>query len=40
MRAVYLKGALIGDLWSDYVLLAVFAAAFNTLAAATYRKRA
>lgn len=40
MRAVYLKGSLIGDLWSDYVLLAVFAAAFNTLAAATYRKRA
>lgn len=39
MRAVYLKGSLIGDLWSDYVLLAVFAAAFNTLAAATYRKR-
>ena len=38
MRAVYLKGSLVGDLWSDYILLAVFAAAFNTLAAATYRK--
>ena len=40
MRAVYLKGSLVGDLWSDYILLAVFAAAFNTLAAATYRKQA
>lgn len=40
MRSVYLKGSLVGDLWSDYILLAVFAALFNTLAAVTYRKQA
>lgn len=40
MRAIYLKGSLIGDLWPDYALLAVFAAVFNTLAAVTYRKQA
>ena len=40
MRAVYLKGATIAELWSDYAALAVFAGVFNAWAALSYRKRA
>ncbi len=40
MRSVYLKGSLIAELWTNYALLGVFAALFNTLAAVTYRKQA
>ncbi len=40
MRAVYLKGTVIGELWHNYAALAGFAAVFNTLAALTYRKQA
>lgn len=40
MRAVYLKGSLIGDLWSDYAILALSAVMFDALAALTYKKQA
>ena len=40
MRAVYLKGTVIGELWPAYAALAAFAAVFNTLAALTYKKQA
>lgn len=40
MRAVYLKGTALGELWLDYVALAVFALLFNTVATLTYRKQA
>ena len=40
MRAVYLKGTTIAELWSDYAALAAFAVLLNILAAVTYRKRA
>lgn len=40
MRSVYLKGATLRDLWYDYAALALFAAAFNTAAALTYKKQA
>ena len=39
MRAVYLKGATLRDLWYDYAALALFAAVFNTAAALTYKKQ-
>ncbi len=40
MRAVYLKGAGVADLWPDYAALALFAAVLSVVAALTYRKRA
>ena len=39
MRAVYLKGAAVSDLWSSYAALAGFAALFNTWAVLSYRKQ-
>ena len=39
MRAIYLKGATISDLWINYVALGGFAILFGVLAAVTYRKR-
>lgn len=39
MRAVYLKGATVADLWPQFTALALFAAGFCGLAALTYRKR-
>ena len=39
MRSVYLKGAGIVDLWSEYAALTIFATALSLLAAATYRKQ-
>lgn len=39
VRAVYLKGAGIPDLWVQYLALAGFAGAFCGVAAVTYRKR-
>ena len=39
MRAVYLKGAGIADLWPQYLALTFFAVLLCTVAAATYRKR-
>lgn len=40
MRAVYLKGAGITDLWQQYLALSCFAILFCTIAAITYKKRA
>lgn len=40
MRAVYLKGATLGELWADYAALAVFAVVFNGWAAWSYKKQA
>lgn len=39
MRAVYLKGATVSDLWVSYVALGAFAVLFCGLAVITYRKR-
>ena len=39
MRAVYLKGSSISELWNNYVALALFAVLFNGWAAISYRKR-
>lgn len=39
MRAVYLKGATLSDLWAQYASLACFAGLFCLIAALTYRKR-
>lgn len=39
MRGIYLKGATIADLGSNYLVLSLFAVLFNTLAAITYRKQ-
>ena len=39
MRAVYLKGSTIADLWPNFVALGVFVIVFNTLAAFTYKKQ-
>lgn len=39
MRAVYLKGATISDLWVNYTALGGFAVLFCSLAAVTYKKR-
>ena len=38
-RSVYLKGTLITELWFDYTMLFVLAAAFYTLATFTYKKQ-
>lgn len=40
MRAVYLKGATVSDLGTQFIVLAAFAAGLLALAAATYKKRA
>lgn len=40
LRSVYLKGATIADLWTNFVALGIFALIFNTLAAVTYKKQA
>lgn len=39
MRALYLKGASIADLWVNYAALALFALVFNGWAALSYRKQ-
>ena len=39
MRAVYLKGATVADLWTDYAALGGFAVLFCTMATLSYRKR-
>lgn len=39
MRALYLKGATIADLWVNYAALALFAVVFNGWAALSYRKQ-
>lgn len=39
MRAIYLKGTPINELWPQFVALSVFAVGFCVLAALTYRKR-
>ena len=40
LRSVYLKGATLAELWSNYLALGIFATLFNTLAAVTYKKQA
>lgn len=39
IRAVYLKGATIAELWADFAALAGFALLFCTVATLTYKKR-
>ncbi len=39
MRALYLKGATLADLWMNYAALALFAVVFNGWAARSYRKQ-
>lgn len=39
MRSVYLKGASIADLWSQYVTLLCFVLLFCTIAAITYKNK-
>ena len=39
LRSVYLKGAALAELWSNYLALGIFAILFNTLAAVTYKKQ-
>lgn len=39
MRSVYLKGASITDLWTQYAALSGFALLFSSIAAMTYKKR-
>ena len=39
MRSVYLKGATVADLWTQYAALSGFAVLLSLVAAATYRKR-
>ncbi|MDE5786691.1 MAG: ABC transporter permease [Duncaniella sp.] len=39
IRALYLKGATVADLWQQYVILATFALILSLLAAITYRKQ-
>ena len=39
MRAVYLKGASIADLWAQYLALFGFACLLSIVAALTYKKR-
>ena len=39
MRAVYLKGASVVELWPQYLALVGFAALFNAVAALTYKKQ-
>lgn len=38
MRMVYLKGSALSDLWQHFAVISIFAAAFNALAIAGYRK--
>jgi ABC-2 type transport system permease protein len=38
MRMVYLKGSTLSDLWQHFAVISIFAAAFNALAIAGYRK--
>ncbi|MCH5221093.1 MAG: ABC transporter permease [Muribaculaceae bacterium] len=40
MRAVYLKGTTMAELWHNFAALCAFAMLFNLLAAATYKKQA
>ena len=40
MRAVYLKGTTMSELWHNFAALGAFAVLFNLLAAATYKKQA
>ena len=40
LRAVYLRGATIAELWTNYLALGIFATIFNVMAALTYRKQA
>ena len=40
MRAVYLKGTTMSELWHNFAALGIFAVLFNLLAAATYKKQA
>ena len=39
MRAVYLKGASIVELWPQYLALVGYAGLFNAVAALTYKKQ-
>lgn len=39
LRSVYLKGATVAELWTNYLALAIFAFIFNILAAVTYKKQ-
>ncbi len=39
LRSVYLKGATIAELWTNFTALGGFALLFNTLAALTYKKQ-
>ncbi|MBD5344775.1 MAG: ABC transporter permease [Bacteroides sp.] len=39
LRAIYLKGATVGDLWMQYTILGSFAVVLCLLAALTYRKQ-
>lgn len=39
MRAVYLKGTSVAELWQEYLVLAGFAVALSVIAAMTYRKQ-
>ena len=40
LRSIYLKGTTITELWTNYVVLGIFAVLFNSLAAITYKKQA
>lgn len=40
LRSVYLKGTTLAELRNDFIALSIFAALFNSLAAATYKKQA
>lgn len=40
LRSVYLKGATIAELWTNFAALGISATIFNTLAALTYKKQA
>ena len=39
MRAVYLKGSAMQDLWPEFVVLAVIAAVMSLIAMLTYKKQ-
>ena len=39
MRAVYLKGASLVELWPQYLALVGYAGLFNAMAALTYKKQ-
>ena len=40
MRAVYLKGTTVAELWREYLALGGFALLFDTLAVVAYKKQA